>query len=189
MEAVEAAAAVPEARVKVNVVVMKGVNEEEVVDFVGWTENSAIDVRFIEYMPFSGNRWSEGKFVGYPEMLEDIGRHYGAVERDQDGKNSTCKHYRIPGFKGRVGFISSMTDHFCGSCNRLRVTADGNLKVCLFGAEEVSLRDAIREGASDEELDQIIDGALFRKHWALGGSRDMHEIAVSKNRSMIKIGG
>lgn len=189
VEAVESAAAVPDARVKVNVVVMKGVNEEEVVDFAGWTEKSNIDVRFIEYMPFAGNRWSEGKFVSYPEMLETIAKRFGVLQRAEDGANSTSKHYRIPGFKGRVGFISSMTDHFCGSCNRLRITADGNLKVCLFGSEEVSLRDAMRDGASDTELNELIDAALFRKHWALGGSRDRHEIAVSENRSMIRIGG
>eukprot|EP00171_Calliarthron_tuberculosum_P015232 IDg15232t1 len=162
---------------------MRGVNDDEIPSFARWTEHRALDVRFIEYMPFSGNGWREGRFLPYATMLERLGNEFGALERAQDAANDTCKHYRVPGFVGRVGFISSMTDHFCGSCNRLRVTADGALKVCLFGADEVSLRDPMRDGATDEELQAIIDDALQAKHWALGGRRDRHELAESENRS------
>lgn len=175
--------------VKVNVVVMRGVNDDELVDFVRLTRDIPIDVRFIEYMPFDGNRWSKGKFVSYAEMLDTVARAYGALERAGDAPNDTAKHYRVPGFRGRVGFITSMSDHFCGTCNRLRITADGNLKVCLFGQEEVSLRDAIRAGVTDDELSEIIDSALSRKHWMLGGNKDMHVLAKQPNRSMIRIGG
>lgn len=95
----------------------------------------------------------------------------------------------MPGFKGRVGFITSMTDHFCNTCNRLRITADGNLKVCLFGDTEVSLRDMMRKGSTDEELLEFIEAAVKRKKAKHAGLFDMYEIASSKNRPMIKIGG
>ena len=89
---------------------------------------------------------------------------------------------------GRVGFISSMTDHFCGTCNRLRITADGNLKVCLFGEDEVSLRDLMRKGADDKELLEVIGKAVGNKKEAHGGMQ-VDELKYSNNRSMIRIGG
>jgi molybdenum cofactor biosynthesis enzyme MoaA len=89
---------------------------------------------------------------------------------------------------GRIGFISSMTDHFCGTCNRLRITADGNLKVCLFGEEEVSLRDLIRSGADDHALLELIGKAVGEKKEAHGGM-EVSELKYGNNRSMIRIGG
>lgn len=175
--------------VKLNVVVMKGVNDDELGAFCDLTREHALDVRFIEFMPFDGNRWSDQRFLSYADMLKTIGEHCGALERATDSANDTCKHYRIPGAKGRIGFITSMTNHFCGTCNRLRVTADGNIKVCLFGSDEMSLRDAMRSGASDEEVGETIATALAGKHFSLGGNRDMYDIAQNDNRSMIKIGG
>lgn len=168
---------------------MRGVNEDELISFARLTEHLCLDVRFIEYMPFGGNRWNERRFVGYAEMLQRLSEEFGSLQKVSDGQNDTSKHYRVPGFKGRVGFITSMSNHFCATCNRLRITADGNLKVCLFGREEVSLRDPMRDGASDEELGRIIDDALAGKHWKLGGSDDRHDIAAKPNRSMIRIGG
>ena len=94
--------------------------------------------------------------------------------------------WRVKGHRGRVSFITSMTENFCSSCNRIRLTADGNLKVCLFGASEVSLRDAMRAGATDEELKVIIGRAVGRKKARHAG---MYNIANSKNRPMILIGG
>ncbi|GAB0489040.1 hypothetical protein MMPV_000255 [Pyropia vietnamensis] len=146
LHAVDAALDAGFASVKLNVVVMRGVNEDEVVDFVGLTRDRPLDVRFIEYMPFGGNAWSDARFVSYAEMLGAIGEATGAIERVVDDPHDTCKHYRVPGYTGRIGFISSMTNHFCGGCNRLRLTADGSLKVCLFGSDEVSLRDVMRGG-------------------------------------------
>ena len=100
--------------------------------------------------------------------------------------SDTAKSYRVPGHTGTVSFISSMTDHFCGSCNRLRMTSDGNLKVCLFGNSEINLRDILREGATDEQLIQVIAAAVQRKRASHAG---MYEIAEMKNRPMILIGG
>ncbi|KAG8599265.1 hypothetical protein GDO81_002973 [Engystomops pustulosus] len=97
-----------------------------------------------------------------------------------------ARAFKVPGFRGHIGFITSMSDHFCGSCNRLRITADGNLKVCLFGNAEVSLRDCLRSGASEEELVHIIGAAVGRKKRQHAG---MFSISQMKNRPMILIGG
>jgi len=171
---------------KVNCVVMRGFNEDELVDFVALTEAHPIDVRFIEYMPFGGNGWTDGRFLPYREMIRLIEARFPALERRQDAPNDTAKNYRVPGFRGSVGFISSMSDDFCGTCNRLRITADGNLKVCLFGRAEVSLRDAIRDGATDGALRELITTAVTHKKAAHAG---MHELASAENRPMILIGG
>ncbi|XP_038584379.1 molybdenum cofactor biosynthesis protein 1 isoform X2 [Micropterus salmoides] len=171
--------------VKVNCVVMRGLNEDELLDFVALTEKKPLEVRFIEYMPFDGNKWNFKKMVSYQEMLDRIKQQWPNLEMLQTGHTDTAKTFKVPGFKGQVGFITSMSDHFCGSCNRLRITADGNLKVCLFGNSEVSLRDILRSGASDEELLQIIGAAVGRKKKQHAG---MFSISQMKNRPMILIG-
>ncbi|ORX94942.1 molybdenum cofactor biosynthesis prote [Basidiobolus meristosporus CBS 931.73] len=172
--------------VKVNNVVMRGVNDQEVLDFIRMTENSPIDVRFIEYMPFDGNKWKDNKLVPYKELLDSIEAEFKSVVKVEDDPNPTSKGFRIPGFRGQFGFISSMTDHFCATCNRLRLTADGNIKVCLFDNEEVSLRDMMRRNASDEELLSIISLAVKNKKKE---HADMFELSNTKNRPMIRIGG
>lgn len=171
--------------VKVNCVVMRGVNEDEIVDFVRLTRDRSIEVRFIEFMPFGGNRWNEDQLVPFKKMLNIICKEY-PLNALQSGCNETAKLFQVPGFLGQVGFITSMTDHFCEGCNRLRVTADGHLKVCLFGHLEVNLRDAMRDGANDQDLLELISTAIGGKHARHAG---MHFIAASKNRPMITIGG
>ncbi|KAK3745544.1 hypothetical protein QZH41_012465, partial [Actinostola sp. cb2023] len=186
MEAIDHALELGYNPLKINCVVMKGLNEDEVCDFVALTENKAVDVRFIEYMPFDGNKWNFKKFVSYKEMLDSIRTRWPNIERLKDDPNDTSKAYQVPGFRGQIGFITSMSEHFCGSCNRLRLTADGNLKVCLFGNSEVSLRDAMRSGKSTDDLLQIIGAAVGRKKKQHAG---MFNIAKQKNRPMILIGG
>lgn len=142
-------------KLKVNVVVMRGVNDGEMVwRFVELGREKDVEVRFIEYMPFDGNRWERRKVVGYREMVELIRERFPGLEKVGDAKSETSKTYKVPGFEGRVGFITSMTDDFCGGCNRLRITSDGNLKVCLFGNAEVSLRDLLRKGNNGEPIDE-----------------------------------
>ncbi|XP_060938341.1 molybdenum cofactor biosynthesis protein 1 isoform X2 [Limanda limanda] len=172
--------------VKVNVVIMRGFNEDELLDFVALTEKKPLEVRFIEYMPFDGNKWNFKKMVSYQEMLDRIKQQWPKLEPLQTEPTDTAKIFKVQGFKGQVGFITSMSEHFCGSCNRLRITADGNLKVCLFGNSEVSLRDVLRSGAPDEELLQIIGAAVGRKKKQHAG---MMSISQMKNRPMILIGG
>ncbi|EXJ91104.1 hypothetical protein A1O1_04211 [Capronia coronata CBS 617.96] len=140
-------------KLKINCVVMRGLNEREIVPFVELGREQDIEVRFIEYMPFDGNKWSEKKMISFGEMLALIREKYPDVQKVQGHKNDTSKTYQVPGFVGRMGFITSMTHNFCGTCNRLRITGDGNLKVCLFGNAEVSLRDILRESNDGNPID------------------------------------
>lgn len=140
-----------------------GFNDDELCDFVAMTEERHVDVRFIEYMPFTGNRWDTSAMVPFREALAIIRARYPQFEALENGPNDTSKAYGVPGFRGQIGFITSMTEHFCGTCNRLRITADGNLKVCLFGNTEVSLRDALRAGSSEDDLRCLISAAVKRK--------------------------
>lgn len=172
--------------VKVNVVVMRGQNDDEIVDFVELTKDKPINVRFIEYMPFDGNKWSTKKMMSYAEMKTRVEERFGALQRLADPKEEVAKNFSIPGHVGTVSFITSMTNSFCSGCNRLRIMADGNLKVCLFGNSEVSLRDSMRSGDDDDRLLSVISAAVKRKKAAHAG---MHELAASDNRAMIKIGG
>uniref|UniRef100_A0A2K5KIM4 Molybdenum cofactor biosynthesis protein 1 n=1 Tax=Cercocebus atys TaxID=9531 RepID=A0A2K5KIM4_CERAT len=117
--------------VKVNCVVMRGLNEDELLDFAALTEGLPLDVRFIEYMPFDGNKWNFKKMVSYKEMLDTIRQQWPELEKLPEEESSTAKAFKIPGFQGQISFITSMSEHFCGTCNRLRITADGNLKVSI----------------------------------------------------------
>jgi len=139
---------------KINCVVMRGLNDREILPFVELTRDKDVEVRFIEYMPFGGNKWSEGKMFSYQEMLDRIRSEHPDFHRIQGHKNDTSKTFQVPRFAGKVGFITSMTHNFCGTCNRLRITSDGNLKVCLFGNAEVSLRDIIRKVNNGEPIDE-----------------------------------
>ncbi|KAG0945687.1 hypothetical protein G6F57_003887 [Rhizopus arrhizus] len=157
--------------VKVNTVVMRGVNDKEVLDFVAYTKDHPVNVRFIEYMPFDGNKWKRDTLVPYSELIRNIEAKFGTLEKIKDSVNDTTKHYQLPGYKGKIGFITSMTDHFCSTCNRLRITADGSIKVCLFGSTEVSLRDLIRKGKQDDELIEVINKAVKKKKKQHAGAK------------------
>lgn len=147
-------------KLKINSVVMRGVNDGEIIPFVEMTREKEIEVRFIEYMPFDGNKWNRGKMFSYSEMLDLIREKYPQLEKVEGHRNDTSKSYKIPGFAGSIGFITSMTHNFCGTCNRLRITSDGNLKVCLFGNAEVSLRDILRQSNSGEPIDEAAFEAM-----------------------------
>ncbi|KAF7347601.1 Elp3 domain-containing protein [Mycena venus] len=172
--------------VKLNVVVVKGLNDSEVLDFLAMTKDKPISVRFIEFMPFTGNKWDAKKMVPSSELLKVISERHPDVMRAPDELNDTARTWKIPGHVGNFGFISSMSDHFCSTCNRLRITADGQIKVCLFDAKEVSLRDKIRSGATDSELLATIGQAVLGKQEKHVG---MQDIDVVTNRPMILIGG
>ncbi|XP_010542780.1 PREDICTED: cyclic pyranopterin monophosphate synthase, mitochondrial isoform X2 [Tarenaya hassleriana] len=186
MESIDAAIALGYNPVKVNCVVMRGFNDDEICDFVELTREKPINVRFIEFMPFDGNVWNVKKLVPYAEVMDRVVKRFPDIKRLQDHPTETAKNFKIDGHCGSVSFITSMTEHFCAGCNRLRLLADGNFKVCLFGPSEVSLRDPIRSGADDEELREIIGAAVKRKKAAHAG---MFDIAKTANRPMIHIGG
>lgn len=136
-----------------------------------------------------GNKWNYEKFVSYQQMLDTIRSQWPELVRLQDSPSDTSKAYQVPGYAGQIGFITSMSEHFCGSCNRLRLTADGNLKVCLFGNAEVSLRDAIRSGKSDDELLQIIGAAVGNKKKQHAGTyiKKFSAIIDSLNRKRLLV--
>lgn len=120
---------------------MKNFNEDELCDFVELTKLKPIAVRFIEFMPFGQNDWKNDKFISAETMLAIIKQKHPLAEQLPFEMSSTSRNWRLPGYLGTFGFISSMSNHFCGTCNRLRLTADGCLKVCLFDNRELNLRE------------------------------------------------
>ncbi|KAI9316869.1 molybdopterin cofactor synthesis protein a [Dichotomocladium elegans] len=161
--------------VKINCVVMRGINDDQVMDFVAYTQDHPITVRFIEYMPFDGNRWNKDKMIPYRELIDRIESRFGRLVKLSDDLNDTTKAYQVPGYHGKIGFITSMTDHFCGTCNRLRITADGSIKVCLFGQTEVSLRDMLRQGKDKNEVLASIGAAVQKK-------KRQHAVIIANRR-------
>eukprot|EP00793_Prasinoderma_coloniale_P002719 PRCOL_00002201-RA len=172
--------------VKVNVVLMRGQNDDEIADFVEFTRRRRVNVRFIEYMPFDGNRWDDSLMVPYAEMKARVMEAVPGLTRLADPRSEVAKNFAVEGYEGSVSFVTSMTEHFCHDCNRVRLMADGNFKVCLFGNTEVSLRDAMRGGADDARLAELIAGALGRKKRQHAG---MFNLAQMPNRPMTAIGG
>lgn len=138
---------------------MNGFNCDEFADFAALTKSMPLDVRFIEFMPFADNDWSTKKFIPMDQILDKIREKHGDLEQiKNESPQSTSKGYKLKDSQGQIGVISSMSKHFCGGCNRIRLTADGNLKVCLFDNREVNLKQLIeREGGiEDSELEQVI---------------------------------
>jgi cyclic pyranopterin phosphate synthase len=175
--------------VKVNVVVMKGLNDNEINDFIAWTKHTPVHVRFIEFMPFSGNKWTSGKVFTWQDMLQEIEKMNSFI-RLKDENNDTAKKYMIPGHAGTFAVISTMSAPFCSTCNRMRLTADGKMKNCLFSKEETDLLSALRNG---EDVISLIHRSIGDKAAGLGGQFDSDfeklEAAAILNRSMITIGG
>ena len=175
--------------VKVNVVVMNGMNDGEINDFVAWTKDLPVHVRFIEFMPFSGNRWTSNKVFTWEQIMEVIEEKY-VVERLEGDVHDTAKKYSIPGHKGSFAVISTMTAPFCSGCNRIRLTADGKIKNCLFSKQESDLLTALRQG---QDVEPLIRANIMAKEKALGGqfTTDFSHLHAEDihNRSMITIGG
>jgi len=178
--------------VKINAVLLKNQNEEEIIDFIELTKRQPISIRFIEFMPFQGNAWDQSKTVSLASILKRVEHFYGdaQVERLQDAPNDTAKNYKIRGFKGSFAVISTVTNPFCDSCNRIRLTANGKLRNCLFSEKEQDLLSALRSGAS---IEPVIQKVLQLKKAVRAGLdspetfEDYH--THQSNRSMIKIGG
>jgi cyclic pyranopterin phosphate synthase len=175
--------------VKVNMVVMKGLNDHEIVDFIRWTKDEPVHVRFIEFMPFTGNRWHSEKVMTWQQILEVASTHF-AIEPIAREKHETAKKYKVPGHLGTFAVISTMSAPFCSDCNRMRLTADGKMKNCLFSQTETDLLTPFRE---DKDIVPLIYQSISDKKKALGGqfTTDMESIRAEslENRSMITIGG
>jgi cyclic pyranopterin phosphate synthase len=174
---------------KINMVVMKGLNEDEINDFIDWTKTDPIQVRFIEFMPFSGNHWTSNQVFTLQEILAEASRKFDFLQVPGE-PNDTAKHYQPAGHKGSFAVISTMSEPFCSTCNRMRLTADGKLKNCLFSKEETDLLGPLRNG---EEITPLIMATIQRKAKELGGQfsgvfKELDPEAID-NRSMITIGG
>ncbi|MBT3173513.1 MAG: GTP 3',8-cyclase MoaA [Lentimicrobiaceae bacterium] len=179
-------------KVKLNAVIIKGFNDDEIIDFVQLTKTLPISIRFIEFMPFDGNEWDKSKMMSHSEAIDIINANYDQkhVIKLQDTKNDTSKNYKIEGFQGSFGLISSITNPFCDSCNRIRLTANGHIKNCLFSSTESDLLTPLRAG---KDITRIIQETVKSKYRIRGGmdtlkkleSPDLH----TRNRSMTAIGG
>ncbi|MGX5819742.1 GTP 3',8-cyclase MoaA [Chitinophaga lutea] len=170
--------------VKLNVVVMDGVNTDELPAFAAWTKDAPLTVRFIEEMPFNG----QGN--GHSGISWDYRRILGALalplEKLPDAPGSTALEYKIDGHRGRIGVIPAFSRTFCGSCNRIRITPSGGLKTCLYGGDVLNIRDLLRDGATDDSLLAQLSAAIRQKPrdgFAAAGVQE------KKWESMSKIGG
>lgn len=170
--------------VKVNAVIMKGVNDDELVDFARLTINNPITVRFIEFMPFNNNNWSFGRIVKQNTILETLQNCFDIENIDVE-YSSTAQLYKISKSKGHIGIISTVSHPFCDSCNRLRLTSDGKLKSCLFGKNELDLLTPLR---NNEDLLNSIQNAINKKPLQHGGKQSIKE-KPSDIRNMYSIGG
>jgi len=174
--------------IKLNVVVMKGINDDELPDFIALTQDMPVHVRFIEFMPFSGNDWEKDRVVNMDEMLAVIKKQF-PVKKIQDFKHDTAKKYKVQDYSGTFAFITTMSQPFCNDCNRMRLTADGKMKNCLFGKEKFDILGVLRKG---EDIRPVISKCLMRKREKLGGLFDDYQrvdFEYLEDMSMVKIGG
>jgi len=176
--------------VKVNVVVMRDLNEHEIPAFIEWTKKQPIHVRFIEFMPFDGNKWKWDKKVSFKEILNLANEAFGksGIVKIEDSKNDTARSFRLIDGIGTFGIISSVTNPFCDTCNRIRLTADGKIKNCLFSQAETDLLQAHRDNL---DIKPLIISAILDKKKQKGGAEEFDEDFVKnmQNRAMISIGG
>lgn len=184
MAGIESAIAARFPVLKLNMVPIKGFNDDEIFDFVHFAQKHQINVRFIEFMPFKDNQWQADKVVTFAEMKARLESRF-QLEPALQPQGEVARDYTLKG-GGMVSFITSMSESFCQSCNRLRLTSDGSMKSCLFFPPEINLRDALRQNAPEEELRGMILACLKGKPEA---HPPAEEIAAAENRSMIEIGG
>lgn len=191
LEGIEAAIDAGYRNTKVNAVVMRGVNDDELLDFTRYTAQRPLAVRFIEFMPFAGNGWNEGHCLPMSDILSTIEREF-ILERIPDGPSPISRDYHVTDratgsrHQGTVGVIASMSQPFCDSCSRLRLTAEGKVMPCLHSPLEFDLQQVLRSGAGDE----AIAGVFLQ---AVGAKPKEHlpadELLAQAGRVMIQIGG
>lgn len=172
--------------IKINCVVIAGTNEGEVVDFAEWARATGFEIRFIEYMPLDAEQhWERAKVVPSASILEAIDAVHPLVSEGHGTEPSTTYRF-TDGAPGAIGVISSVTEPFCDTCNRLRITAEGQFRACLFAMEEADLRASLRTGATDDDIAAQIRGAVWAK-WE--GHKINHADFKRPSRSMSMIGG
>ncbi len=176
--------------VKINTVLLRGINDDEVESFVATARDEGWQVRFIEFMPLeNGGTWDMSRVVTGKEVLDRIAARWPLTPAEGSDPSAPATRYNFVDGKGNVGFINSISDPFCGDCSRLRLTADGKLRVCLYDTREVDLKEPLRSGADDEEILRIVEEAVLGK--GRGGALEILESkkALRLTRTMHQIGG
>ena len=187
LRGLERLAAFPEAHpIKINAVAIRDFTEEEAIPFADFARRTPYEVRFIEFMPLDADHaWTEDQVLTGAEIRAAIDAVY-PLESEPREPHATARVYRFADGKGKIGFINPVSEPFCGDCNRIRLTADGRLRTCLFSLNETDLRSPIRDGADDGELERIIRDAVWRKELK-------HHVGepgfIQPARSMSAIGG
>lgn len=176
--------------VKINTVVMEGKNTDDILSIVALTKKQNVSVRFIEEMPFNGEGSHYPKLTWtYRKILDHIKTAYPDIQKGHDAEGATASHYSIPGHIGEVGIIAAFSRTFCGTCNRIRVTAQGTLKTCLYDDGVLDIRNLLRSGADNEEIKENLMMA-FHNRKANGFEAEQHRKNGEKIReSMSTIGG
>ncbi len=171
--------------IKINAVVIRGFNDDEILDFAALAYTHPLHIRFIEFMPIGDMFfWQKERMIHSDEIKNIISQHYTLEENKITTGNGPAKSYKVSGGKGSLGFISPMSNHFCGECNRIRLTAEGKLRACLYDKKEIDLKPALENGANDEEIRQLFIKTIHAKPdkhhmnngWGENNQRKMYQI-------------
>jgi molybdenum cofactor biosynthesis protein A len=188
LDSIDKAIALKFSPIKINTVVMKGVNDDEIIDMVDFAVKKDLNIRFIEFMPFSSNGWNDDNYISYDEIKKIVEQKHTLIAISSN-PSEVAKSFTIKGNKGTVSFISSISNHFCGDCNRLRITADGKLKLCLFSSKdnEISLKSLLRSSNySDVQIAKVISDSLQNKKLK---HPEMEDLLKMESNNMLQIGG
>ena len=173
-------------RIKLNIVLIKGKNDNEIMNFVKFSEKYPIDIRFIELMPIGeGNNFIS---MSNDEVIEIIKKERTLFPVEEKIGSGPAKYFKSPFSKGKIGFITPLSHNFCDKCNRIRLTPDGFLKLCLHWNKGIDLKNIIRNKATDEELEKIIFNAIYNKPEHHSMDKNIEENSIDK-RKMNQIGG
>lgn len=165
--------------VKLNAVIMKGINDDEINDFILLTRDLPIHVRFIEFMPFTGNQWNSQRVFTWQQILEKATQQFDVLPLERE-KHETAKKYKVPGHQGTFAVISTMSAPFCGDCNRMRLTADGKMKNCLFSQTETDLLTPFRNG---EDILPLIHQSIMDKKKLWVDNFQLRHLTRSKHQN------
>ncbi len=187
LDAMEAAEAAGLAPLKVNVVLLRGINDDEILDFARFARATGRIVRFIEFMPLDApGEWNRGRIVPGREVYDVLNASWPLEAVDEPGRVAPAERFRFADGIGEIGLISTVTEPFCGTCNRLRLTPDGSIRNCLFGDDEHALRDLVRSGCDDAEVELVLRRAVWAKY---PGHAINEPGFLRPHRSMSMIGG
>lgn len=172
--------------VKINNVLIKGVNDDEIIDFVRLTEKLPIHVRFIEYMPWGNTEyWDISKVFSTQDLIGLIEKEMGTLSPIKNDSGGPAKSFQIKNFAGVIGFINPVSSHFCNLCNRIRLTADGKIRLCLFSETEIDLKSYLRKNTDRKTLVNVVKDAIYRKPQ----NHNLSDHINKHQREMNQIGG